>query len=179
MGLAQKVAIWICSVIQVGVAIAISYTIATKLSHLEFTQDGQIREKACALDDTVTGDDATLCQLGYVGVGITFGAMLALSILQCCTCDLCGAGWIFDAVLQGVLCAGWVCYASWVTEAKKNIESWDEVKDPEWNTVEAEDGRTLVFVLSWVEAGMLGLLALFNIVSGCSCCCPDSKDRYK
>lgn len=36
-------------------------------------------------------------------------SLLTIGVLvQCLTCNLCGIGWIFEVLVQGVLCAGWV-----------------------------------------------------------------------
>ena len=47
----------------------------------------------------------------------SFPHLTGADFVQCLTCNVCGAGFIIDAVANAVLCAGWVMYSIWVTSA--------------------------------------------------------------
>jgi hypothetical protein len=76
-------------------------------------------------------------------------------------------------IAQAILCAGWVMYASWVTDSVRAIDN--KTPNPTWNSTDVENARQWVVILSWVEAAMLGIMASVSLLTGC--CCPDNEKR--
>jgi hypothetical protein len=96
-------------------------------------------------------------------------ATLALSILQCCTCHLCGLGTLLDAAFASAGCVLWaICGVLFDQVQKQPVMQY--APRPEW--------RLSIVILSFVACGLFGLMALaaiWGILSACCCgsCCGD------
>lgn len=176
----RKIITFVATILVAVVGIFIIRIVNSELSDVEYSPknlpdvaDGDfgnlVQEKACLLDANRDDDEDSLCLLAYVGVGLTFAVMFTLSVLLCLTCNLCGAGFIVDAVANAALCVGWAIYSSWVTNAVREIDEWDP--QPNWESDDAEKARLQIVVLSWAQAVLTGVVALTALSSGC--CCSD------
>eukprot|EP00892_Ulva_mutabilis_P005052 jgi/Ulvmu1/2919/UM148_0003.1 len=179
----RKIVTIVATILVAIIGIVIIRLVHTELSDIEYSPgnvtdvvDGDFgavaQEKACLLDANRDDDEDSLCLLAYAGVAVTFAVMFTLSILLCLTCNLCGAGFIVDAVANALLCAGWVMYSSWVTDAVREIDEWDP--QPNWESDDAEQARLRVVLLSWAQAVLTALVAIITLSSGC-CCSDNSK----
>jgi hypothetical protein len=85
---------------QLAVAGLIIGLVAAKMSNMRFNFDAQ-NLSAKITDDCLMGttsNGVNLCYVSYGVGGVSILATGALSLLQCCTCNLCGLGFLFDTV---------------------------------------------------------------------------------
>jgi hypothetical protein len=64
-------------------------------------------------------------------------------------------------------------YASWVTDAARTIDGWDNV--PAWDSDRVQSARSTVVALSWAEAALTGLVGL--IILSLACCSGRSESK--
>lgn len=81
---ARSIITFTATLLQAGAAIAIIYLVADRLQSVQVADDNRsIDEVQCALDKQTRDnpDEDSLCKLAYIGSGITFAAMVGLSLL--------------------------------------------------------------------------------------------------
>lgn len=89
---------------QFVVAVAIVAIVATKLSDVTYSNAGIYQ--TCSLGQCGTSCSGSLCNYMYAVAGVSMAVSLGISILQCCTCNLCGLGGILD-ILFAIAGTAW------------------------------------------------------------------------
>ena len=151
---------------QLACAASIIVITALKLHNVKVTWDGKTWNadvsNTCLLGMMSNG--ANLCYLAYAVGGISVLATLALSLLQCCTCRLCGLGSILDAVFAA---AGTVLWAAsgviFDRQYKQQQATEPNVPNQQW--------RFSMTVVSFAACALFGLMALAAVWSMLSACC--------
>ena len=154
-------------VVQVAAAAAIITITALKLNRINLTWNDQTWksdvQNTCLLGTMSNG--ANLCYFAYMAGGISIIAAAALSILQCCTCYLCGLGTVLDAVFAMAGTFLWAIAGIIFNQYNKQ-PSMANVPRPEW--------RLSITILSFTACGLFGVMALaavYNMLSACCGCC--------
>ncbi len=151
-----------CPAIQVILAAAIIALVAVKLQDTTwYAEDGKTFDVqvTCALGTAV--ESGSLCDYVYAVAGISMAVSLAISLLQCCTCNLCGLGSILDLLFAGVGTAWWAIAAAVVQT---------NVSDASDEDLPLQNYRTSVVVMMWVEVALFALLVLSGIFQCCGSC---------
>lgn len=88
------------------VAVAIVVVVATKLSDTQIVapnlsdglqgSDFQIINSTCTLAEDYKS--SSMCNYVYALAGVSIAVSIAISLLQCCTCNLCGLGGVLDLI---------------------------------------------------------------------------------
>jgi mannose-P-dolichol utilization defect protein 1 len=118
-----------------------------------------------------TDQGGNLCYFAYIVSGISIIATGILSILQCCTCNLCGLGTVLDAIFAA---AGTVLWA-----VAGVMFNWYE-KLPAMAGVPREQWRHAIPILCFTACALFGIMCLAAIYSiFAACCCGGSKRGYK
>ena len=86
-----------------------------------------------------------LCYVAYGFSGVSILATAALSLLQCCTCNLCGLGFVLDTVFAAAG-TGW-----WAVAA---VVFGFYARQPETAALPQANWRQWVIILSWVSEHM-------------------------
>lgn len=151
-------------VLQVAAAAAVIVITALKLHRVNVTWDNKSWnsdvQNVCLLGTMQNGGN--LCYLAYAAGGFSILATAALSILQCCTCYLCGLGTLLDAIFAAVGTVWWaICGWIFLQASKQPMNA--ALPRPEW--------RFSIMVLSFVACGLFGTMALAAIWSMLSSCC--------
>jgi len=155
--------------LQLACAAAIIVITALKLHKVNITWDDKTWNtdvlNTCLLGTMENG--ANLCYFAYIAGGISVLATLALSILQCCTCHLCGLGGLLDAVFAAAGTILWAI-AGVIFDRYYKQPAMQNVPRPEW--------RLSITILSFAACALFGIMALaaiYSILSACCCggCC--------
>ena len=94
--------------IQVAGAGAVAGITAVKLQKVNVDAKGVSLGADCFLwDQTGSANPNQACIYAYTVSGVSLAAALALSLLQCFTCNLCGLGDWADALFEGAAAAWW------------------------------------------------------------------------
>jgi hypothetical protein len=118
---------------------------------------------------------ANLCYFAYIAGGISVIATAALSILQCCTCNLCGLGGILDAAFAA---AGTVMWAI----AGVIFNQYYNLQETQTPGVPRQQWRFSIPILSFCACALFGIMALaavYSLLSACCCCCGGGRSRTK
>jgi hypothetical protein len=119
---------------------------------------------------------ANLCYFAYIAGGISVIATAALSILQCCTCNLCGLGGIVDAAFAAAGTVMWAI-AGVIFNQYYNLQ---EAQNP---GVPRQQWRFSIPILSFCACALFGIMALaavYSLLSSCCCnCCGGGRSRTK
>ena len=99
---------------------------------------------------------------GYTVSGVSIAAAAAISLLQCCTCDLCGLGPVLDFVFE-VAAAAWWGIASGVF--------WKYTQGANAAGIPQEEWRDRVNWASWGVTAAFGVMALLSISGAIGRCC--------
>lgn len=102
------------------------------------------------------------CTYAYTVAGVSLAAALALSILLCCTCNLCGCGTWVDAVVEGGAAAWWGVAAGVFA---RNAAAADGAG------LEGTDWRQYILYAAYGEVAAFGLMALISVARGLAACC--------
>jgi hypothetical protein len=87
---------------------AVAGITALKLQKVNVDSSGVSLGAECFLwDQSGQSNPNQACIYAYTVAGVSVAAALALSILQCFTCNLCGLGDWADALFEGVAAAWW------------------------------------------------------------------------
>lgn len=172
----RRVIVGLCSLLKVGIAIAIIIIVALHLTDVtvRVNQDGQVVDSkaTCLMTGNVRG--ATVCEYAYAVCGVSLVTSLVLFLFLCITCDACGFGAWIEFIVGGLLTAWWVI-AGIVFTAK--FHETEEQRPP----IPGTDWRIAVFVMAWVAAGLAAISTLVYLVEAlkclCSCCEDDHDDR--
>jgi hypothetical protein len=156
------------SCVQVACAAAIITITALKLHKINLTWDNKTWnsdvQNVCLLGFMENG--ANLCYFAYMAGGISVVATAALSILQCCTCHLCGLGTILDAVFAAAGTVLWAV-AGIIFNEYNSSPTMTNMPRPQW--------RLSITILSFTACALFGLMALaavYGLLSACcGCCC--------
>lgn len=164
------------AILEVGIAIAIICIVAIQLSDVWEMITGS--NNSCALSTPEHGDD--LCIYAYVVCGISIGVSLVLSILLCCTCDLCGLGKFLDLLFAALACAWWIAAAVVFTRYVAQAND-DNCSSPESACDDKSDWRNAVAILAWINVGLFAISGLISLIRICRCCCGCcfEDDKYK
>lgn len=154
---------------QVILAVIIVALVATKLDDVTVSVKGTDVEvqSACSLGTSL--DSSSLCVYVYVVVGISLLVSLIISILQCCTCNLCGLGKFLDVVFAAAGTVWWVIAAGVVQANVNDAQNLD---------LSLNNYRVAVVAMMWIEVGLFVLMVVSGLFRACSClggCCGDSK----
>ena len=110
---------------------------------------------------------ANMCYYAFAVGGFSLLATLALSILQCVTCNLCGLGPVLDAAFALVGAAWWAVAAVLFTQTR----------DAPYNQIlPLQQWREALVVVCWVGCALFGLgfvISVARVVDACcgGCCC--------
>lgn len=111
---------------------------------------------------------ANMCYYAFAVGGFSLLATLALSLLQCITCNLCGLGPVLDAAFALVGAAWWAVAAVLFTQTRDAAYN-KFLPLPEW--------REALVVICWVGCALFALwflISVARIVDACCCrCCAD------
>eukprot|EP00877_Chromochloris_zofingiensis_P006490 jgi/Chrzof1/2094/Cz11g02160.t1 len=113
-----------------------------------------------------------LCYYAYAVAGFSLLASVALSLVQCITCNLCGCGRLLDTAFAGVGTAWWIAAALVFT--KYGQASPQDLPNVNW--------RNSIYIISWAEVGLFGLMlltCLATLLARCFGCCRDDRDGSK
>lgn len=98
----------------------------------------------------------------------------SVSILQCCTCHLCGLGSLLDTLFAAAGCVLWAIVGVIIDQVQKQ-PLMQSVPRPEW--------RLAIVVLCFTACALFGLMALAAIVSlfstFCACCGGGTRTVYR
>lgn len=154
--------------LQVAAAAAIIVITAMKLHRVSISFDKQSYQadvsNVCLLGTTDNG--ANLCYFAYIVSGISIVATGILSLLQCCTCNLCGLGLILDGVFAAAGAVLWGI-AGYIFDFYRKQPLMALVPRPEW--------RQSIPILAYAACALFGLMLLaaaYALLS--TCCCPGS-----
>jgi hypothetical protein len=98
--------------------------VATKLNNIKMSFDPE-HLSAKVTDTCLLGaasNGVNLCYVAYGVGGVSILATAALSVLMCCTCNLCGLGFLLDTIFALVGTAWWVgkgCRAWWAGACRR------------------------------------------------------------
>lgn len=151
---------------QVACAAAIIVITATQLHQVKITFDEKWNldiPNTCLLGKM--DNSGNLCYLAYLSSGLSILATFALSVLQCCTCNLCGMGLILDGVLGAAGTLMW-CAVGLIFNTYHNRPAMQHVPQPQW--------RLSITVLSFTACALFGIMALaavYSILKALCCCC--------
>jgi mannose-P-dolichol utilization defect protein 1 len=159
--------------LQTAVATAIIVITALKLHKVSVgwnadTYNADV-SNVCLLGHTEQGGN--LCYFAYIVSGISIIATGILSLLQCCTCNLCGLGTVLDAIFAA---AGTVLWA-----VAGVMFNWYQ-KLPAMAAVPRQQWRHSIPILCFTACTLFGIMCLAAIYSiFAACCCGGSKRGYK
>lgn len=146
------------------VAIAIAVVVAVKLMDVTVAVDG-----AEVLDYNYTcllGTDygsSSLCTYTLVVVGVSLAVSFCVSLLQCCTCNLCGLGKILDILLAAAGTAWWAV-AGGVIQANAT-DTLPPGAQPANDSVST--ARTAVPIMAWIECGLFAAMLVSSLFRCC------------
>jgi hypothetical protein len=87
-------------IVQVLLAIAIIVVVAVQL--VDVGVDGTSYSYSCLLGQDYLS--TSLCTYTFVVCGVSLVVSSLISIIQCCTCNLCGLGKILDVLVRAAYC---------------------------------------------------------------------------
>lgn len=149
---------------QVACAAAVIAVTALKLHNFKVTWDDNTWSadvhNTCLLGTMRNG--ANLCYLAYMAGGTSMLATGALSLLQCCTCRLCGLGSVLDVAFAAAGSFLWAI-AGIIFDGYNKQPSMATVPQPEW--------RFSITILSFTACAVFGLMALLSLYRMLSACC--------
>jgi hypothetical protein len=170
----KKILAFLMSLIQVGCGVAIVIILYQKLSDFKFDlsnilddPDALFTVDSCLLGNAVNNVD--LCVYMYVVVAASFLVSILVSVLQCCTCNLCGCGAFLDFIVSLVGTVWWCAAAIVVTiyGLDANEAGWPQ-----------QNWRNAIIALAWVaSAAFIVHLCLF--LSYMCCCGDEEKEKYR
>jgi hypothetical protein len=102
--------------------------------------------------------------------GVSVAATGLLSLLQCCTCSLCGLGLLLDALFAAGGTLMWAAVATLFNHYNQR-PIMAAVPRPEW--------RESITVLSFVAAALFGLMALAAVYCMLALCCACCREQRK
>lgn len=131
---------------------------ATRLQN--FNVEGTTVNFGCLLSANVASNAP--CVYAYSVAGVSAFASLAISLILCCTCDLCGCGAWLDAAFEGAAAAWWGVAAGVLA---KNAAAADAagVARPEW--------RERLLWASYGTCAAFAACALVSVARGLAKCC--------
>jgi hypothetical protein len=150
---------------QVLGAAAVVAIVALKLQHFSVDAKGVTIDHVCWL----SGDAAAQppCTYAYTVAGVSIAAALAMSIILCCTCDLCGCGAWLDAAFEGGAAAWWGVAAGVFHKGAAAADAAG-LPSPEW--------RQRLLYVAYGEVAVFALLAVVSVGRGLAKCCGGGRD---
>lgn len=73
---------------------------AIQLQDVTYNEGNNTFTSTCSLGTAV--ESSSLCVYAYALAGISLGVSFVISLLQCCTCNLCGLGKLLDIIFSVV-----------------------------------------------------------------------------
>lgn len=113
-------------------------------------------------------NNVNLCYAAYGFAGVSVLATGALSLLLCCTCNLCGLGFLLDVVFSLAGTAWW---------ALAGVLFNYYTQQPEIAALPQAQIRKWIVLLCWVGCGCFGaalLVNLYRLLARCCACCGSS-----
>lgn len=169
--------------LQVCAAVGLISIVLIKLEGAEWSKgwregvDDLVRNRQCMLG---VSQGQSLCTYAYYVSGVSLLATSVISIVKCCTCDLCGLGIILD-IFIGSLGVLWWVVASIIFTRNASLAHTAKVPLDNW--------RLAVTILSWTSVALFGLMLLAALISifrktckalsACCDCCFDDDDEEK
>lgn len=168
MGACARALVGLTCFLQLACAAAVIVITALKLHKVNISFD-QNTWNTDVLNQCLLGsmdNGANLCYFAYAVGGISVVATMILSILQCCTCNLCGLGGVLDAAFAA---AGTVVWAA----AGVIFDQYYKKQQLTNPNVPRQEWRLSITITSFVACGLFGVMALaavYSILSACCCC---------
>ncbi|KAG1664466.1 hypothetical protein FOA52_006312 [Chlamydomonas sp. UWO 241] len=180
-----KIITIVLGIVKLACAVAIIAIIMSHLYDVSFVLDTseQSYSSSCMLG---TWGDKNLCDFAMAMSGISIAVDIAVFILLCCTCNLCGLGYIVELAFFGAGTVLWLATGIIIT---KQIVDTNNLFDGNFNDIVAASGnddldkwRNIVLGLAWGAFGCFGVLFLIylgkmlsTVLSCCFCCADDDK----
>lgn len=154
---------------QLAVAGLIIGLTAARMSNFKFSAadgSGKLTDN-CLLGSTPNG--VNLCYVAYGWSGVSILATLALSLLECCTCNLCGLGFLVDTIFALAGTAWWAIAGVMFRfySQQPNVAALPQAQTRGW-----------IIILAWIGCGLFAvafLVNLYRMISRCCGCCGHSK----
>lgn len=153
--------------LQVALAVAIIVVVAVKLDGVKlFSFDISFGDKepavakaapSCLLGTSV--HSASLCTYTYITASVSLAASFLISLLQCCTCNLCGLGKVLD-VFVAILGSIW-----WAVSAAVVQVHIDNAPAAGSNAV--HNWRTATMAMMWTELALFVILTVAGTLRAC------------
>lgn len=167
--------------LMVGCATAIIALVALRMNRIDVNVDQQaIQNMAAGGNSTAapisttqvcylgtTASNLNLCFAAYGISGVSLLSTLALSILLCCTCNLCGLGFILETAFAAVGTAAWALAGVVLMQNEERNAALPRA-----------DLRRVIYILTWTACGLFGLMFLanlWNMFAACCGCCGGSR----
>lgn len=153
----------ITAFLQVVLAIAIVVVVAVQL--VDVNVDGGSYSYSCLLGQDYLS--SSLCTYTFVVCGVSLVVSALISLIQCCTCNLCGLGKVLDIVL-GAAGAIWWGVASGVI-GKNAMDPLSSSVSSTTNS-SVDTAREAVPIMCWVETGIFAAMFVTSLFRLCDCC---------
>ncbi|KFM25001.1 hypothetical protein F751_1880 [Auxenochlorella protothecoides] len=155
MGVGCTIVHHVAAFVQIALAVAIAVIVGIKLFRVDVSGDGEdpTVTSTCLLGEDYNNEN--LCVYVFAVVGVSVLVSFVISLVQCCTCHLCGLGAILDTIFAAAGTAWWIIASSIVT---KNSNDSDLPEDG-WR-------RTTV-ALMWTEVGVFAVLLISSVIRPC------------
>lgn len=138
--------------------------VATKLNNIKMSFDPE-HLSAKVTDTCLLGaasNGVNLCYVAYGVGGVSILATAALSVLMCCTCNLCGLGFLLDTIFALVGTAWWALAGVLYNYYTQQPDIVD-LPQAEW--------RRWVVLLCWIGCAFFGAALLVNLYRILAKCC--------
>jgi hypothetical protein len=113
-------------------------------------------------DGTPIVPGANMCYYAFAVGGFSLLATMALSILQCVTCNLCGLGPVLDAAFALVGAAWWAVAAVLFTQTR----------DAAYNKIlPLSEWRDALVIVAWVGCALFALWFVISVARIFDACC--------
>ncbi|KAL4458431.1 hypothetical protein ABPG75_013296 [Micractinium tetrahymenae] len=144
-------------------AILIAILVSVKLMDVSVSVDGtNVSYNYSCLLGTDYGS-SSLCTYTYVVIGVSLAVSLAVSLLQCLTCNLCGLGNILD-ILLAAFGTVWWAVASGVIASHAN-DPLPPSAQPASDSVST--ARDAVPIMTYIEVGLFAAMFVSSIFRCC------------
>ncbi|KAI7840265.1 hypothetical protein COHA_006047 [Chlorella ohadii] len=149
----------VLSLLQVALAITICIIVGVKLQDVSY--DSGNFNYSCLLGTDY--GSSSLCTYTYAVAGISLAVSALVSLIQCCTCNMCGLGKAFDVILAAFGTAWWAI-ASGVIAHNVASGSIPATADS------VQSWRESIPILCYVETGLFAGMFCSGLFRCCDCC---------
>ncbi|PRW59976.1 transmembrane of CMA family [Chlorella sorokiniana] len=154
----------VLSLLQVGLAVAICIIVGVKLQDVSFNSDNLTFSYSCLLGSDY--GSSSLCTYTYAVAGISLAVSALVSLVQCCTCNLCGLGKIIDVILAAFGTAWWAIASGVIAS---NVSDTITGVDPA-AVASVQSWRDAIPIMCYVETGLFAGMFVSGLFRCCSCC---------